>query len=141
MGQQQTMQKCNFEDVQYFIKDNNTNKILINTLPDTEQRCLIQKTIVSSVEEKIINDALYNNLNIHIIIYGKNSNDQSIYDKYKKLYDLGFHNVYLYIGGMFEWLCLQDIYGEEMFPTTNKELDILFYKPKQFFVNNLLHNY
>ena len=38
-------------------------------------------------------------------------------------------NVFIYSGGMFEWLCLQDIYGNELFPTTKKELDILKYKP------------
>ena len=29
---------------------------------------------------------------------------------------------------MFEWLLLQDIYGDDEFPTTTKELDILKYK-------------
>jgi len=45
------------------------------------------------------------------------------------LTSLGFYNVYIYIGGIFEWLLLQDIYGEKEFPTTNKELDLLKYKP------------
>ena len=31
---------------------------------------------------------------------------------------------HLYVGGLFEWLCLQDIYGQSEFPTTNIELDI-----------------
>ena len=30
---------------------------------------------------------------------------------------------------MFEWLMLQDIYGDNEFPTTKKELDFLKYKP------------
>ena len=54
----------------------------------------------------------------------------SIYDKYEQLVKLGFRNVYLYPGGMFEWLCLQDIYSSELFSTTKKELDILKYKPQ-----------
>ena len=37
-------------------------------------------------------------------------------------------NVFIYSGGMFEWLCLQDIYGNELFQQ-QKELDILKYKP------------
>ena len=49
--------------------------------------------------------------------------------KYTQLVNLGFVNVYIYPGGLFEWLCLQDIYGDDEFPTTNKELDILKYKP------------
>ena len=44
--------------------------------------------------------------------------------------ELGFHNVFIYPGGIFEWLLLQDVYGDEddAFPTTVKELDILRYK-------------
>ena len=42
---------------------------------------------------------------------------------------LGFQNIYLYVGGLFEWLMLQDIYGDKEFPTTSKQLDFLKYKP------------
>ena len=41
---------------------------------------------------------------------------------------MGFSQIYVYPGGIFEWLLLQDIYGEDSFPTTKKELDILKYK-------------
>lgn len=141
MGQTQTIQKCNYEDVQNFINSTNGNsehKIIINTLNTREQGCLIKNTISYDKEEEIINYSLKNNKSIQIIIYGKNSNDQTIYDKYKKIYDLGLTNVYLYIGGLFEWLCLQDIYGFENFPTTTKELDILKFKSKSIIQNNLL---
>ena len=52
-----------------------------------------------------------------------------IYDKYDQLVKLGFSKVFIYPGGIFEWLCLQDIYSDENFPTNKKELDILKYKP------------
>ena len=39
-------------------------------------------------------------------------------------------NTKLYIGGLFEWLLLQDIYGDDEFKTTKKELDILKFKPQ-----------
>ena len=42
-----------------------------------------------------------------------------------KLSELGIKNMYVYCGGLFEWLCLQDIYGEDEFPTTIKELEFL----------------
>ena len=32
---------------------------------------------------------------------------------------------------MFEWLLLQDIYGNDDFKTTQEELDILKYKPQK----------
>jgi hypothetical protein len=44
------------------------------------------------------------------------------------------------MGGIFEWLMLQDIYGEEMFPTNKKELDILKYKPVPILNISLLEN-
>ncbi|GAG01062.1 unnamed protein product, partial [marine sediment metagenome] len=68
-------------------------------------------------------------------------NDEKIYKKYTQLINLGFTNIFLYTGGLFEWLCLQDIYGEDSFPTTSKELDILKYKsPSKFSNYSLLTN-
>ena len=97
------------------------------------QSCLIQNTIAIREEEEIINGILKNKYsnNITIIIYGTNSNDESIYSKYDQLVKLGIKNVFVYTGGMFEWLLLQDVYGPELFPTTSRELDILKYKPRK----------
>lgn len=119
------MKKINFENMQNFIKGKN---IIINTLTEKEQECLIQGTINILDEVKILNECLNNSKDRDIIIYGKNCNDEKLFSKYKQLIDLGFTNVYIYIGGLFEWLLLQDIYGDENFPTTSKELDILKYK-------------
>ena len=41
---------------------------------------------------------------------------------------------------MFEWLCLQDIYGSDSFPTTQKELDILKYKANKSLGVKLIEN-
>ena len=139
MGNQSSIQRLNFEDIQESIKNKN-NYIIINTLSNNSQDCLIPNTILSKNEETIINNMLSNNTNIKIIIYGKNANDMTIYDKYEQLIKLGFRNVYIYPGGMFEWLCLQDIYSEELFPTTKKELDILKYKPISHFKNLYITN-
>ena len=128
MGNHSSIQRINFEDIQEAIK-NKEKYIIINTLPNILQECLITNTINYNEEEKIINHMLKNNTNKYIIIYGKNANDDTIYNKYEQLLKLGFMNVFIYSGGMFEWLCLQDIYGNELFPTTKKELDILKYKP------------
>ena len=53
---------------------------------------------------------------------------------------LGLTEVYVYPGGLFEWLLLQDIYGDDSFPTTKKELDILKYKPVSYFSVKYLQN-
>ena len=113
--------KVNFEDIQTC----KNTAILINTLPNTMQDCLISGTTPIAAEEKLINDLINSNTNQVIIIYGKNSNDETIYTKYNQLKKLGFTNAKLYIGGLFEWLLLQDIYGDDEFKTTKKELDIL----------------
>ena len=129
MGNQtSSTHQLNFEDVQEATKNKDTY-IIINTLPPNNQECLLPNTIDFKQEETIINHILANNKEKNVIIYGKNGNDRTIYDKYEQLVKLGFINVYTYPGGMFEWLCLQDIYSSELFPTTKKELDILKYKP------------
>ena len=132
MGNSQSSSiKINYEDVQYIIK-NPEGHLLINTLSSTEQNCLIINTININTEENVINSLIKRGAkNIKIVIYGKNSNDEKIYNKYNQLTSLGFYNVYIYTGGLFEWLMLQDIYGEKDFPTTKKELDILKYKPNK----------
>lgn len=130
--------KINFEDIQDIIK-NKEKVILINTLPMTEQDCLILSTLKSENEENLINTLInINNKTIKIIVYGKNCNDDKVYNKYNQLTSLGFYNVYLYLGGLFEWLLLQDIYGEKDFPTTKKELDILRFKPNKILNIGLL---
>jgi len=121
--------KINYEDIQFIIK-HPEGHLLINTLSNEEQECLIINTININNEENIINTCIkHGRKDIKIIIYGKNCNDDKAVHKYNQLTSLGFYNVYIYVGGLFEWLMLQDIYGETEFPTTKKELDILKFKP------------
>jgi hypothetical protein len=119
-----------FEDVQVAIRNPNTY-VLINTLLVSNQQCLIQNTISYQTEENLINEYItnYDFNSKTFIVYGENTNDDSIETKYSQLSGLGFANVYIYRGGLFEWLLLQDIYGHTEFPTTSKLLDILKYKP------------
>lgn len=118
----------NFEDMQTVI-NNNYDTIIINTLDMSKQKCLIEGTIQIEHETKIVNEQLDKNKSIRIIVYGMNSTDETIVKKYDQLIGLGFTNVYIYLGGLFEWLLLQDIYGKDLFQTNKKELDILKYKP------------
>ena len=131
MGTQQSLNKINYEDVQYGIKN---NYIIINSLPENEQEILISKTIHATKEVELMNSLIKSSLkDNNIIVYGKHSNDDKILLKYNQLISLGFTNVYMYTGGLFEWLLLQDIFGEDEFPTTKKEIDILKYKPRKLF--------
>ena len=130
MGNTQSMKKINYEDMQTVTK-NPEIYLIINTLSPSDQKCLIVNTTVAEEEEILINKYLKENKSIRIIVYGQNCNDDSVQKKYQQLLTLGFYNIFVYTGGMFEWLLLQDIYDKELFPTTKKELDLLKYKPNQ----------
>jgi hypothetical protein len=138
MGNSQSIRKINFEDVQYIIK-NAGSYLMINTLPVSEQDCLLLHTMNIHKEEELMNQLLNaGKKDVKIVIYGKNCNDDKLYTKYQQLTSLGFYNVFVYPGGLFEWLMLQDIYGHDDFPTTKKELDILRFKPKKILNVQLL---
>lgn len=130
MGNTHSMKKINFEDMLTVVKHPEIY-IIINTLSPFEQTCLIVNTTIAEEEEHIINKYMKENKSIRIVIYGKNCNDESIHNKYQQLLTLGFYNIFVYVGGMFEWLLLQDIYGTEIFLTTKKEVDLLKYKSGQ----------
>lgn len=138
MGNTNSINKINFEDIQ-FLLNGSEKYILINTLMENEQDCLLPNTISPEKEIAIINNLIRNgSKKIKIVIYGKNCNDDKIYKKYNQLQTLGFFNSYVYTGGIFEWLLLQDIYGEKEFPTTKKELDILKFKSRRILDVQLL---
>ena len=139
MGNTQSMKKINYEDMQTIIK-NPEVYFIINTLPLSEQQCLIVNTTLANEEEIIINKFMKENKGIRIIVYGKNCNDENVNKKYQQLLSLGFYNIFVYFGGMFEWLLLQDIYGKDLFQTNKKELDILKYKSPQIFDVKYIQN-
>ena len=124
--------RIGFQDMQYAIR-NNYN--IINTLTLDNQECLIKNTISVNAEERIINDLLNQYIQKPFVIYGKNSVDQTVDRKYNQLMQLGFKEVYIYSGGLFEWMLLQDVYGIDEFPTTKKVLDILKYKPENILMS------
>jgi hypothetical protein len=124
------IKKIGFEDMKTAC-DDKTQYIIINTMSYDEQNCLIKNTINIHHEEKIINEIIdnYEIKKKKIIIYGKNCQDNSVENKSKQLYHLGFSQIYIYNGGLFEWLLLQDIYGCDEFKTTTTVIDLLKYKP------------
>ncbi len=130
MGSVNSIMKINFESLQKIIISSNNEFLLISTLENDKQECLIKNTLLPNEEIEYINKYIKSNKNIKIAIYGENCSDSKVISKYNQLYKLGFTKLYVYIGGLFEWLLLQDIYGEDEFPTTTKIIDILKYKGK-----------
>ncbi len=139
MGNNLSINKINFEDMKYM--QNNSNSIIINTMEPYKQNCLIEGTLPISKEETTLNNLLSKGkFEENIIIYGENSTDNTLIKKYNQLNKLGFINVYIYMGGLFEWLLLQDIYGKDYFKTTTLVNDFLKYKGTQKFNIKLLCN-
>tara|TARA_B100001093_G_C26302649_1_gene790096 strand:+ start:152 stop:559 length:408 start_codon:yes stop_codon:yes gene_type:complete len=132
MGSVNSINKINFEGMQNIVNNNTTKGkfIIINTLHVNNQDCLIKNTITPEREIEELNRYLKEDKKVNIVIYGENSSDEKVVSKYNQLYKLGFINLYVYVGGLFEWLLLQDIYGEDEFPTSNNIIDILKYKGK-----------
>lgn len=139
----------NFEDMQYAINEQNkhnqqtyqnTKILIINTLDMNNQQCLIAGTIPVVSEVETINYYLKTYKDVKVIVYGMNSSDDTCINKYDQLIKLGFYNVYIYSGGLFEWLLLQDIYGSDLFPTTNDKVDFLKYKGRKKLNINLIEN-
>ncbi len=128
-----SIQKIGFEDIKYAIC--HKEYLLINTMDSQSQGCLIYGTISMGEEETLINKLIEDSLcgSAKIIIYGRNSADSSADRKAEQLGSLGFREVYIYSGGIFEWLLLQDIYGSSEFPTIGKCRDPLNYRGSPIF--------
>jgi len=128
--------KIGYHDMQNLLRSNMNDFLIINTLSNHLQQCLIQKTVSCVDEPRIINEYISKyNFKKKLIVYGQHSCDVSAEQKANQLTKHGFTEVYVYVGGLFEWLLLQDIYGEELFPTTSAAKDLLTYKPGIFIKN------
>ena len=131
-----SIKKVNFDDIINISKDSKeltkNNNILIHVMEKEDQELLIKNTLSIDEEIEIINSILsFRKMDVIIVIYGKNTDDVSkVIRRYRQLCDMGFSNVHVYFGGLFEWLLLQEIYGNDDMKTNivcNR--NILDYKP------------
>jgi rhodanese-related sulfurtransferase len=111
-----------YEDVQAV----HGTALLISVLNNSDQSVLIAGTVPSNEEVAAVEDALKRKF--PIIVYGRNANDTAALTKCAQLQSLG-STPYLYAGGLFEWLLLQDVYGDDVFLTEGKTVDLLRYRP------------
>jgi hypothetical protein len=112
----------------YEVKDRLKEVVLLNTIPIDRQYCLIKGTIKANIEEVYMNKLLKTNKNKEIILYGLHHTDLSVIKKYNQLKKLGFKNVHIYFGGMYEWLLLQEVFGTINFEVDGMIKDIIEYK-------------
>jgi hypothetical protein len=102
--------------------------ILITTITDNHGSHRIKNTLSPDTEVEIINQHLASSENTEIIVYGLNCADTSVFNKYEQLISFGFTNVFIYCGGIFEWMLLQDVYGADTFHINHAVDDMLKYK-------------
>jgi hypothetical protein len=114
------LKKATFQDV----ADRKT--LLISVLSEDDQSVLIAGTCPFSEEVGAVEKAISEKR--AVTVYGKNTHDDRIYTKYRQIEELG-GDPRVYIGGLFEWMLLQDIYGFDKFPTTRRELDLYKFRP------------
>jgi hypothetical protein len=145
------MDTVDFSQVQDFIRKKTTSWKLVNTLPTSEQDCLIAGTMTAQQEIEYMdqwmmderkrsdffarlfsgneNDGEKDTVDPRkMILYGKNAQDKSPWAKRRELIRVyGFEEteITIYAGGLFEWMLLQEIYGPSLFPTTIVEKDLL----------------
>jgi len=116
-----------FTDMKHAVQN---NYVILNTLAETQQGCLIKGSLQAAEEESIMNDFLeHEETDKLIVVYGAHSCDDSVDKKVDELHEVGFRRVYVYVGGLFEWLLLQDVFGVNEFPTTTRCTDLLVFQP------------
>lgn len=113
MGISVSLEKLSACDVKFIQQERNSDFFIITTMRDNGngKLPLIKGTLTPYAEEMEINRLINDKKNTKgIIIYGKNCQDTSVIDKYKQLMQLGLTNTFIYFGGIFEWLLLNDKY-------------------------------
>ena len=117
----ETYKKINIEEMQRIL-ETPEKYIVIHTLNSEYQDSIIPGTVQDTREESIINEML-TRIDIPdkpIIVYGKNARDETPVTKVNQLKSLGFRDISIYSGGMFEWLLLNEVYGSNEFPVENR---------------------
>jgi hypothetical protein len=121
-GSSLNVQRATFDEVR------EGKGLLISVLDETDQRVLVKGTVPCGDEVGEVERAIREKQ--PIVIYGKNAHDDKIWLKYKQLTKLG-GSARVYVGGLFEWLLLHEVYGSDAFPLTTPEMvDLYQYRPK-----------
>ena len=115
------VQRATFDDVRI------QTGLLISVLPETEQHVLIGGTVPCGDEVAEVEKAIREKK--EIIVYGTNNHDDRVWVKYHQLKKLGGLPK-VCVGGLFEWILLQEFYGKERFALTSYDFDLYQYRPK-----------
>ncbi len=112
---QSSINYANYCDIQNAVR---SGKTVVHIMDVSDETILIKGTLTAYQEVEKINLWISNGaFDNEIYIYGySNADFNKLLQRHKQLLGLGFHKVYIYFGGMFEWLLLRDVYGATEFP-------------------------
>ena len=119
------VQRATFEDVRANVSGK--TGLVISVLAETDQQVLISGTVPCVDEVAEVEKAIHEKK--EIIVYGTNNHDERVLTKYNQLKKLGGLPK-VYVGGLFEWILLQEFYGKERFALTTYDFDLYQYRPK-----------
>jgi len=91
--------------------------LILSTMITQRGSPFILGTLSKQLEEVTLSAMLRTKrFNIPILVYGHNSFDKTVETMCNILLNRGFTHVFVYIGGMFEWLLLNKLYGNNACP-------------------------
>ena len=124
MGNHQSVSdRVNFDDV----VSKEATTILINVMEDVDQNVLIKGTVPCNDEVAEVQKAILERSTV--IVYGRNCHDDRVFSKYVQIKKLG-GKPKVYLGGLFEWMLLHEVYGNDRFPLTTDKFELYQYRPK-----------
>lgn len=115
------IRRCNFETVNMARHDG----VIISAGPLVSY---IEGTVDGDKANQVLDKCLREDPSKLVVFYGLNSTDSAPLHRWNNATQLGLENAHVYCGGMFEWLILGELYGNDMFPVTSIQDDLLKFK-------------
>lgn len=129
-GSKEVVKVIGFEDMLSLLR---SNVVLLNTMARGDQACLIRGTLHADDEESAMNAMLTSTdplvTDRWVVVYGRHTLDPKPMEKARTLRLMGLSRLLVYRGGLFEWLLLQEVFGQDQFPTQGACPDLLAYRP------------
>ncbi len=106
----------NFDDMKIAVE---RGYIICHIMDEIDGTILIKNTLSVKDEIKKINDLIkQSKFDETIVLYGRNYTDlELIVQRFQHLISFGFTRVFIYVGGLYEWILMQNLYGDKLFPT------------------------
>ena len=130
MGASISFNVVNHQGVLDALKEGN---ILITVISNHTDATLIKGTLGEAEELRHVNEIIRKkNLDERIFVYGENCSDSRVYSKARQLKKLGLKEVFVYTGGIFEWMLLGEVFGQDQFPVHGRVTNVVDHAGESF---------